>query len=492
MGDRDGRLELDELGGVIDTAERLDAVPAPDLLEGGEDHPTWGERARGSRAFAWAAAHRGWMTAGAVAAVAAVVVPAVVVANRPPDPDPTIDVSVMSLTDEANGNPGVTGYGGGLFGSVYQVTSLEEGWSGLRIDGISGPGIRTSRSEQVPSPTSDLPRFRVAAAAGCDSPAYDGFFRGDYVLHLSATEAYGRPATATVDAPLPAYGGWSETVGQWCWEKVPASLGIDVQSVRGDRALAEIEVAVEVANPNPFSLWVSNAYADSAWLAQSPADVPRPVEARSTAVLPIRLAVTDCRAGDDGVWVEVLQGDASTVRRPGIGSYITTSEQRFGAQLPVLFEPGAVAELDAARRTVCRGVPAIGLQSLDAVPATAPDPATGLYPLALRIRLGSVTGTDRLTADVVDDTLGWRGTTPTTTEVVADGSVQDVVWDVDCGYVPSPPVLRLRSESGAPRPQLLDLGIEPLRSALVQTCPGFLDGDLVTMGWGSAADAASG
>lgn len=489
MADLDGRLELDELGGVLESAQRLDAAPSDDVLAGGADEPTWGERIRGTGVYAWAARHRGWLIAGAAVAAVAVAVPSYVAASRPPDVRTSIDVQLVAFSTDS-GAPPVNGLGDGLFTAAYQVIDQEPGWTGLSIDGVVGPGIRDSSTRRLASPTEELPRFQVTAAAGCDVAPGSGWFEGGYQLAVSATDAYGRVVRSTVDVPFAQWGGWGDIVGQWCWEKVPSRLGIGPVAISALRDAAMIELSVPVTNPYPFDLWVSNAYASSGWLGSDPAGSTQAVPALGSAVLPLRMPISDCRWADDDVGIDVYSpSDASSRLRPGIGTYISPYGQRYGAQLPVLFDEATQAQLEAAREDACRGVPAVGLTSLTARPARFQTPSTQLWDVVVDVRLGSSDGT-RLKAEIVDDSMQWRSQQPEAVDVVADGSVQRLTWGVECTYVPSPPRLRLVSASGAPLPQLLDLGIEPLRSALTRTCPGLPESDLESMGWGSAPDVS--
>jgi hypothetical protein len=489
MGDLDGRLELDELGGVLDSAQRLDSAPSDEVLAGGADQPTWGERIRATGAYAWAARHRGWLIAGAAVAAVAVAVPSYVVANRPPDVRTSIDVRLLAFSTDS-GAPQVNGLGDGLFTAAYQVTYQEPGWTGLSIDGVVGPGIRDSSSHRMAAPSDELPRFLVTAAAGCDQPPGSGWFDSGFQLAVSATDDYGRVVHGTVDVPYAQWGSWGDTVGQWCWEKVPSQLRIGPVEVRAVRDTGTVEFSVPVTNPYPFEVWVSNPYADSRWLGSDPVGSTQAVPAQGSSVLDLRMPVSDCRASDDGVGIDVVsRSDASSRLRPGIGTYISPYGQRYGAQLPVLFDQATQAQLEAAREEVCRGVPVVGLTSMTARPARFQTPSTQLWDVVVEMRLGSGNGA-RLTAEVLDDSMQWRSQQPEAVDVVADGSVQRLTWGVECTYVPSPPRLRLVSASGAPLPQLLDLGIEPLRSALTRTCPGLPESDLESMGWGSAPDVS--
>ena len=88
----DGRLELDELGTVIDHASSLDSPTRDDVLEG-NDAVTWGERLESAGMRRWLRRHR-----VALAATTAVVVVAGVAeglpASRPPDQDMNVAVAV--------------------------------------------------------------------------------------------------------------------------------------------------------------------------------------------------------------------------------------------------------------------------------------------------------------------------------------------------------------------------------------------------------------
>jgi len=179
MGEADdGRLELDDLGSVIDHASTL-APSAPDDLLEGNDAPTWGERLEARGITPWLRRHRVVLAVGAVTVVAVGALGSAWTRSQPPPVDPTIRATVADALSDglATQVPGVV-YDGYTAVAVQVQPAAGEA---ITVLGIIGPGIRASRA--VPDPAG-AGVDDVFLAPGCDDPRSSTPTFDDYRLQV--------------------------------------------------------------------------------------------------------------------------------------------------------------------------------------------------------------------------------------------------------------------------------------------------------------------
>jgi len=477
MGD-DGRLELDELGGVIETAQRLDAAaPDGDLLAGGDDAPSWAERIRASGVYFWAERHRRWLMAGAAVVAVGVAVPGVAAHNRLPDVDPTTGIVALAVANDLDGAP-APAVDGGLATAVYQLEQHERGWTDPQVIGVSGPGIRSTEVAAVPVGSGIFPKFRVTAAVGCDLP-FGRPAAAQYVLHISATDAYGRVVREDVPAPSMEYSGWYDALGQACWQRVPDQLAVEIGRISADRDRGRITVEAAVTTPAAYDVSVTSAWADAPWLVPDIGAAAR-VPAGSTADVALPFQVSDCRTPFTAPRAQQIRGD-EVAMITGLSAYVTTADQRFGTQLALPLDSAQTDALQRAHDEVCQGMPALRIADVVASTGEPTPDGSGAWDIPVTLRLG--TSTPRpLRVSIGDAGLDPIVGMENAAVVGADGTVT-ARWRVECGYAPSPPALWVQSMSSAPTPQRLRLPLGPLRRALVATCPGIPANDLGLNGW---------
>jgi hypothetical protein len=481
MGDGDGRLELDELGGVIESAQRIDDAAAPnrdDVLSGGDDTPTWGERVRSSGAFFWAERHRGWLVAGAVVAVAAVAVPTAMARNRLPDLPTSTGLQISALANGIDGSLGPTVSGDSTANAFYRLDSTDPGWTATTVVGVAGPGIRESSAREIPVGDGVPRKFVVTAAFGCDL-RYGESLTQTYSVTVEATDEYGRVVRESLPVPTVDYGGWYDVLGQTCWQRVPQQLAIDQVRVQSDRSTGRIVVSARVANSGSTALNLSTGWSDSLWLTADNGQLS-PIPARGTAEASVGFRVSDCAAPPSDVQAQQIDGGSATMV-PGVLAYATSPDQRFGTEVVVPFDGATMRAMLDARREICRGLPRLAVSDVTTGEARPADDGSGGTSIPVSLTLRS-TPWAQLRATVAEAGLFVDGGMPNAAFVRDDGRVR-MMWQVDCSYAPQPPVLWVESLSGPPMPQKHRLPLAPLRKALVTACPGLPANDLGINGW---------
>jgi hypothetical protein len=491
VGDEDGRLELDDAGGVIESAQLLGAEGEPtddDVLAGGADEPTWGERIGATGPGAWASRHRGWLAAGAVAVVAGVAIPSYVVSQRPPDADPTVGVSVIAVDNQVSGGPGPGLAEGSRFTASYQLSNLEAGWKDVRVDGVAGPGIVSSTVEEVPAAAGIGRRFAVTAEADCAPIRFGGGAPQTYEVRVSATDAYGRVVTAVQKAPATQGMGWHDVLAQWCFERVPDSLATSDVTIQADRQLGRITFGATVTNPLDGPLLVGTGWTVSPWLSLGFDGSTTRMDPRSSSAVAVTLDVTDCAGPFVGPRVQKVGPDSGATEVVGFSLALSPANRMLSAQAAVELDAAGIAQLQAARDEVCQGMPSarVSVASTGKAERVVQGDSAWAIPVRLQLTTSSA-GPSR--AAILDPTLSGTDGMETAVRVAADGRTTTLLWQVTCSYLPNPPQLWIRSLQGPPTPQKLDLPQGQLRSAYEATCPGFPDDQFQANGWGPPANA---
>jgi hypothetical protein len=205
----DGRLDLDDLGEVIDGATTLDEVV-------GEEHPTtWGERLESAGVTPWVRRHR-VVVAGVAAAVVAVGAVAWVRTTRPPD-DGLAHGGRRLIVDTAQSIEGSSPIRG-------QHTPCQRPDETLLLLGITigrprstgGRAMQDSRTGRTP-PQSCFCRMRRPRVCGHPDDTPEG----------RRTDAYGRTVDTSEPLPLGSRGGGTSPSAATACGRWPVGVHVD-------------------------------------------------------------------------------------------------------------------------------------------------------------------------------------------------------------------------------------------------------------------------
>lgn len=159
----DGRLELDELGAVLDDATSL---PQGETLEDPHDSPSLRERLEDAGVLPWIRRHR--VITGAVAGTAALAM--AVIAFRAWTAPPPLDLDITATVVDATGALRGGGAAGEVLTGTYSVTGTRPGET-VEVISVSGPGLRTGTAIPAALPVGGPdPDFDVSAVIDCDDP----------------------------------------------------------------------------------------------------------------------------------------------------------------------------------------------------------------------------------------------------------------------------------------------------------------------------------
>jgi hypothetical protein len=491
----DGRLELDELGSVIDHASALDAPRRDDLLEG-NDALTWGERLQSAGVTPWLRRHRVPLAATTVILLVAGVATTAFLRSRPPAQDMTVSASVNNWVSDISSGSGVLNSTPGMLASTYRATPGHPGDT-LRILGIVGPGIRASTAH----PLSDHPAedgsviADVAAVVGCDDPTAGTATANDFRLRIEQTDVYGRTTTGLVDLSLVDAGQWVDGVVQPCiqqqlTEHVPATA----TRITGDIAARVITIDASVRNGFGRDLSVSPmAGSETAvYVGGTVVFLPPSTE----AVVPVRIRVTDCANPRlDDAYIPDPTGTGARPQVAGVNLFATISGQEgYGGSLVMPFSAAQHATVRRLFAQMCAGVPPASVTVLIAgrSPADVVNRfATGGNPSLVGLRIWVDVATRAQHVALTDGTAPEdiaNGAVPTVLPVssgVRDGHARLVVdWAGSCDFVQSPPIVTLTLTSGTRSwPVRASLASLHLEDAYRVACPGFQPGDFAGNGW---------
>ncbi len=489
----DGRLDLDDLGQVVENATLLDGAPERDELSG-SDGPTWAERTAPART--WVRRRRVPLAVIASAALLAGAGATAWQVRQPPPAATELDVT-MSF---ASTSEGPFDYAEDGTVTVALRATPRRGGETARVLGLVGPGIAASRSTFLGVGT-----FRVRAVVDCslDPSVITGVPAQRYLVAVATTDEYGRtlvgrlPMAGVTDALAPQ-------VTTECTQRI-ADAGV----------LTRVTAARRDGDSLALTVSVSNGTEHRAVLETGPRSGTVDVSAQPVA-LPagrdrfwdVRLTPTDCgdprldRVTADGTLVEgpavaepAFEAQVRLDSVPPGGSYGLASSFRL-----VRLGPAAAA-WRAWVRASCVGREPVGADVIDAsapVPApSAQDP--GRFASTIRLRVVQPDAVvalaqardpwngvePRITAPT-DPDVPWSAVTgpgPRTTTVT-------VLWFFSCNGDLSPPEVAATAEyaDGTRAPWRLRLDDAPLASVLRRTCPILLasDDELASWGWQTA------
>ncbi len=500
MGDfGDGRLELDDLGSVIDHASSLDAPRGDDLLEG-SDAVTWTERLQSAGITPWLRRHRVALAATTAALIVVGAAGTAYVRTRPPAQDLTVAASVANYVSDASVGAGVSSDGNGVLAATYRAVPAHPGDT-LRILGVAGPGIRAS-SARAYSDTAAEDGSTVAdvsAVVGCDEGDPTTASPNDFALRIEQTDGYGRTTTGLVSLPLADAGSWVEIIAGPCvqqllTEQVPAT----VTSITGDVAARVLTVLATVHNGFGSDITVSPSIGSgrSVYTAGQLVLVPQGAD----VVVPVRIRVTDCSDPQlDDAYVPSPGGSGTPATYGGLNLYASAGDATasYGGGLVVPITSAQAATIRQLFARMCDGVPPATAQVL--IAGSSPSAVVSRFFLGgdptlvgLRMQVDVTTSAQQvvLTDGTAPEDLR-NGAEPTVLTASADvrgGHAHLTVdWATVCSGVQSPPTVALTLTSGSQHwPVRAVLGGQHLLDAYRVACPGLQQGDFPGMGWATS------
>jgi hypothetical protein len=294
MGDHgsasDGRLELDDLGGIIDRSTSLDSPgSAPtDLVEGVES-PSLAERMESAGLTPWLRRHRFSVAAASAVCVLAAAAGTTYVRTRPAPVDPSIEVAIADVNP---GTPATSDQFGGPMQFPYRLTPAHP-TDRVRVLGLVGPGIRASRASSADGPNDVGVVFStVYVLPGCDDTAIATPRATGYQLRVERTNAAGQMVEGLVDLPLSSSAQWptqilSACLQQWLEEEVTTER----ISITTDPASFSLTINAAVRNDLAHDLVVNTYDQGGSTYVTSAGGV---LSAHSVTTLPLTFTVNDC------------------------------------------------------------------------------------------------------------------------------------------------------------------------------------------------------
>ena len=517
MADVDGRLDLDELGRVIEQASGLDTSPAAaptdlDLLEGAEG-PGLSERMGTWRVSAWMRRHR---VLGASLATVAVAVCAVVwtmQSRRPPDDDGRLHLTVSDFaTDRGNGFD-VSDPTGTVVSATYSITP-DRGGDTDSLVSVTGPGIRaSSASVQDASAIGDRPRWTVSAILGCDDPSASTASVGQYRLVARRTDGFGRTVQESVRLPIGTEQAWDQQVRLACLQtQVQTRLSLDsaTATLAPDYQSMVMRLRVRSTLDHDIVMTPSGSPGESVRAH----GVARTISPGSASDLVVPITFEDCAAPNMQAVPVSPPGapDPVYVSERGVTFDVTDPsdppEYASYASWSAVWSDQLAATVHHLIETACRGVP-------DATVHTAgvrigPDAEVQFVranygdqngtALSVRFDVATTSPTVRIT-DVVSSADIAMGNAPaistceasrpgclaTGTGITHGGhALVDVLWRTTCDPGATPPMLQLHLTRGTRQyAVLVTMNDAGLTQGLVASCPGLHLDELIANGWGA-------
>ena len=477
----DGRLDLDELGAVIEGASSVDR-PADVVSDGAGS--TWGERLEAAGVTPFARRHR---VAVGVAALAAVVVgvgtTAWLRAQPPPWREPTVSVVAASL-DQSSG-PYLAVRETRLAAAAY-VPVVGDPTVSVRIDGLEGPGIRASATTG-PRAGGNPDATVVSAVVGCGSDAIRAQTR-DFHLRITTTDSWGRERAGLADVPATDF-GWADFVRQACWqEATQGSLRVERVSAQVDDGAAAVVLQIDVDSAMPYDALVRADGIDLDALRIPWTGEATGLAAGGSTPVTVRLEVTDCSAGAPAVPTTEIPDDPVEPRSygsaEGIALVVSSPDQQAGAVVPLAFSAEQSTEIRRALADACSDVPPFRVTDLQVV-RTVPDEALGTTTLTMIATTATTPG--RLAQIAVGISPRYGPSDPAAVAwslAPAGGGPAEITWTFACTELAGPPYLAVRFvDNVRPTPLRVPLDQETVAPWVSDACPLLTPDTLVDGGW---------
>jgi hypothetical protein len=499
-GSGDGRLELDDLGSVIDRAASLD-LPVAETLEGAAG-TSWVERLEDAGIAPWVRRHRVLVW---VVTLLLVGVGVGGTAYRTTRPVPDDGVVAATATD---GNPGSgppTASTGHLLSFTYAVTPARS-HDTLALLGLVGPGVRaTSATDNVPASPGRPVRGDVFVVPECSDPRLVTAKGTDYRIQVVRVDAHGNTAIGLVDVPPGSDAQWPQTLAQACAQEW-LDEGLHTESVAISRGPGSDELTLAVGLRNTLASQVAVDFTRYGGSLQSDNGFAT-LEPGSLTTVPVTFRVVDCTdprfefglPGPDGSPMRGLSLTATLLGQSVEG-------QPPGAQQGVPLSGAQLDRVDTLISGVCAGAPRVSTRVLAAARTTNEALTNGLEAngntdvVVLRLRLRVSTAGRSVT---VGDTLSRGeilvGTQPTITTgsgpVVGGAAVVSLDWGLSCSSGANPPVVAVAVETAhRVYPVRSTIDDPVLARAVLHACPQLDPTQLAGLQWtslGGTPDAVS-
>jgi hypothetical protein len=503
----DGRLELDELGGIIDHASTLDPGSHAEVV-GGVESPSWGERLESAGVTPWVRRHRA--AVASVTAAALLVVGAGVVWQRT-RPEP-LDMTVAVTATDADSNE-VQVTDTGALSYDYDLSPARPGDS-VRTAGLIGPGIASSFGDTSRDPRPRTVTDAVYVVPGCDDPALDDAKANDYRILVERTDAAGHVAFGAIDAPAGSQAHWpqalrSRCVQQWLDERVTGTF-VGVSSDPARHVLT-IDTTIHNGLSREVDLNVGGSGGSFSIASQQ-----LPVIPDATVRLAVLLTVFDCRNpqydagfsvdGTPFTGIGLFANYVPDVRGSATADDVdlTAGPNQAGGQVSVRWSDAVQSDIDHQLQAMCRDMPAFSETAISA--RVHPNPALeanaqsrgSTDPITVRTVLDVETGADSVTVSDVDDSFGTPVPllpviTTSTAAVRGRHARVTVDWAVSCQDQPGPPQLQLQlHDASGDHPARITMGDDVVARALLAACPDMNRDDASSRGWSITDQTGSG
>ena len=521
----DGRLDLDDLGEVIDHASDLgtglDAGANGELLQDAVG-PTWAQRLHAAGITPWVRRHP--RVVAGLAAAAVLVAGGVVGYPRlvPPPVDPQLRVTISAVLPsqyvigdafQSFDGPGIVATGTTLRTAYALTRASDDDTSTYRIVGVVGPTVRASSAspqtlgQRADAPAEEAARADVDVIVDCTDSTSMPIATGSYSLVVTRTDDLGRSLTRAL--PIPdRISDWPSTLTSLClqYQALTSLVATDVRS-RVDLARRTVTAELDVANALtlPARMHVAPTYGPAAVRADIGPGVL--VGVQSAQRLDVRLRVQDCARPELSTVALPSSPVDGNYEPTGRGLYLGADFGRSavdpsrdpnggdGRLIAALLLPPPLADrVDDALATVCVGAPevwlaAAGVGTVRRVASAPPWNDSGLDAVSLPVSV-TVTAT---AGDHVGLSLAELGpdATPTArltaaTARLVDGTARvrtDLVVECGGGYVP-PPTIQVDVRRGdRVFPRQIPLQDARLTAALGAACPAIGVQQLVEFGW---------
>jgi len=488
-GSGDGRLELDDLGSVIDRAAFLDQ-PVAETLEGAAG-TSWAERLEDAGIAPWVRRHR-VLVAAVTLLVAAVGIGGTAYRVTRPVPDDGVVAATATDLNPGSGPPAPTT--GRVLGFAYAVTPARA-HDTLALLGLVGPGVRaTSAADTVPASPGQPVRGDVFVVPECSDPRLVTAKATDYRIQVHRVDAHGNTAIGLVDVPPGSDAQWSQTLAQACAQEW-LDEGLHTESVAISRGPASDQLTLAVGLRSTLASQVAVDFTRYGGSLQSDNGFAT-LEPGSLTTVPVTFRVADCTdprfefglPGPDGSPLRGLSLTATLLGQSVEG-------QPPGAQQGVPLSSMQLDRVDALISGICAGAPHVTTRVLAAARTTNEALTNGLESngntdvVVLRLRLRLSTAGRSVT---VGDTLSRGeilvGTQPTITTgsgpVVGGAAVVSLDWGFSCSAGTNPPVVAV-SVTTARRafPVRSALDDPVLARAVLHACPQLDPTQLAGLQW---------